>query len=153
VGVTDLRTEPQRVGVGALKWIPLRPQSRLSRCSARPRKLATQQSLRAQRPGDSGKTKSTRSSAHPAPSVLAEAKQAKWGQRGCSGRETEVLVMKAAEINGTGIVRFENGKIVEHCEGPHCMHAIGLLAEVEPPTKLSAEELYAKASAAKSSNR
>jgi predicted ester cyclase len=55
---------------------------------------------------------------------------------------------KKVEINGTGIVRFKDGKIVEHWGGPHCMHAIGLLAEVETPTKLSADEMNAKVSAA-----
>jgi predicted ester cyclase len=60
---------------------------------------------------------------------------------------------KKVEINGTGIVRFEDGKIVEHWGGAHCMHAIGLLAEVETPTKLSAEEMNAKVSAATSSTR
>jgi len=60
---------------------------------------------------------------------------------------------KEVEINGTGIVRFEDGKIVEHWGGPHCMHGIGLLAGVETPTKLSAEEMNAKVSAATSSNR
>lgn len=60
---------------------------------------------------------------------------------------------KKVEINGTGIVRFRDGRIVEHWGGPHCMHAIGLLAEVETPTKLSADEMNAKASAATSSTR
>jgi predicted ester cyclase len=31
------------------------------------------------------------------------------------------------EINGTAILRFENGKIVEHWGGPHCARGIGLL--------------------------
>lgn len=60
---------------------------------------------------------------------------------------------KKVEINGTGIVRFADGKIVEHWGGPHCMHAIGLLAGVETPTKLSAEEFEARARAASSANR
>lgn len=30
------------------------------------------------------------------------------------------------EINGTAILRFENGKVVEHWGGPHCMNGIGL---------------------------
>jgi steroid delta-isomerase-like uncharacterized protein len=55
---------------------------------------------------------------------------------------------KKVEINGTAILRFADGKIVEHWGGPHCMHGIGLLAVVETPTKLSAEEMSAKASAA-----
>jgi predicted ester cyclase len=58
---------------------------------------------------------------------------------------------KKVEINGTAILRFEDGKIVEHWGGPHCMHGIGLLAEVESPTKLSAEEMNAKAAAETSS--
>jgi steroid delta-isomerase-like uncharacterized protein len=55
---------------------------------------------------------------------------------------------KKVEINGTGIVRFENGKIAEHWGGPHCMHGIGLLAGVETPTKISPEEFEANAKAA-----
>jgi predicted ester cyclase len=51
------------------------------------------------------------------------------------------------EINGTGIVRFEGGKIVEHWGGPHCMHGIGLLAGVETPAKISPEEFEADAAA------
>jgi steroid delta-isomerase-like uncharacterized protein len=51
------------------------------------------------------------------------------------------------EINGTAIVRFEDGRIVEHWGGPHCMHGIGLLAGVETPAKISPEEFKAKASA------
>jgi predicted ester cyclase len=51
---------------------------------------------------------------------------------------------KNVEINGTAIVRFEDGRIVEHWGGPHCMHAIGLLAEADPPTKISPEEMKAK---------
>ena len=30
------------------------------------------------------------------------------------------------EINGTAILRFEDGKVVEHWGGPHCMNGIGL---------------------------
>jgi predicted ester cyclase len=30
------------------------------------------------------------------------------------------------KINGTAIVRFENGKAVEHWGGPHCMNAVGI---------------------------
>ena len=30
-------------------------------------------------------------------------------------------------INGTAILRFENGKVVEHWGGPHCMNGIGLM--------------------------
>jgi len=41
---------------------------------------------------------------------------------------------KKVEINGTAILRFENGKIVEHWGGPHCMYGIGLLAAT-PPTR------------------
>jgi predicted ester cyclase len=29
-------------------------------------------------------------------------------------------------INGTAILRFENGKVVEHWGGPHCMNGVGL---------------------------
>ncbi len=32
-------------------------------------------------------------------------------------------------INGTAILRFENGKIVEHWGGPHCMRGVGLVRE------------------------
>lgn len=39
---------------------------------------------------------------------------------------------KRVQIDGTAIVRFENGKFVEHWGGPHCMYGIGLLA-AEPP--------------------
>ena len=39
-----------------------------------------------------------RSSVHAASCVLVETKQAKSDQRGCSGRETDVLVMEAAEV-------------------------------------------------------
>ena len=51
------------------------------------------------------------------------------------------------EINGTGIVRFENGRVAEHWGGPHCMHGIGLLAGAETPTKISPEEFEADAAA------
>ncbi|MCB1616275.1 MAG: ester cyclase [Pseudomonadales bacterium] len=34
---------------------------------------------------------------------------------------------KAIEINGTAILRFENGKVVEHWGGPHCMKGVGLV--------------------------
>jgi len=30
-------------------------------------------------------------------------------------------------INGTAILRFENGKVVEHWGGPHCMNGVGLV--------------------------
>ena len=60
---------------------------------------------------------------------------------------------RKVEINGTAILRFEGGRIVEHWGGPHCMHAIGLLAEAETPTKLSADQMRAEASAATSLNR
>ncbi len=33
---------------------------------------------------------------------------------------------KRVTINGTGILRFRDGKIVEHWGGPHCMNGIGL---------------------------
>jgi predicted ester cyclase len=55
---------------------------------------------------------------------------------------------RRVEINGTGIVRFENGRIVEHWGGPHCMHGIGLLAGAETPTKISPEQFAADAKAA-----
>ena len=32
----------------------------------------------------------------------------------------------AVTINGTGIVRFENGRVIEHWGGPHCARGIGL---------------------------
>lgn len=30
-------------------------------------------------------------------------------------------------INGTAVLRFENGKVVEHWGGPHCMKGVGLV--------------------------
>jgi predicted ester cyclase len=33
---------------------------------------------------------------------------------------------KPVTINGTAILRFRDGKIVEHWGGPHCMNGIGL---------------------------
>ena len=36
---------------------------------------------------------------------------------------------KPIEINGTAILRFRDGKIVEHWGGPHCMDGIGLHAK------------------------
>mgnify|MGYP001218764491 CR=1 FL=1 len=33
---------------------------------------------------------------------------------------------KRVTINGTGILRFRDGKIVEHWGGPHCMNGVGL---------------------------
>ena len=33
-------------------------------------------------------------------------------------------------INGTAILRFQDGKIVEHWGGPHCMNGIGLTTTV-----------------------
>jgi len=35
-------------------------------------------------------------------------------------------------INGTAILRFENGRIVEHWGGPHCMYGIGLSPAASP---------------------
>lgn len=32
-------------------------------------------------------------------------------------------------INGTAILRFEDGKVVEHWGGPHCMKGVGLVKE------------------------
>jgi len=46
----------------------------------------------------SGNKKSLRSWAHSAPSAVAEAYQAESGQQGCSGRETDVLVMQPANV-------------------------------------------------------
>ena len=34
---------------------------------------------------------------------------------------------KKITINGTAILRFENGKVVEHWGGPHCMKGVGLV--------------------------
>lgn len=34
---------------------------------------------------------------------------------------------KKVIINGTAILRFENGKVVEHWGGPHCMKGVGLI--------------------------
>lgn len=31
------------------------------------------------------------------------------------------------EINGTAVLRFRDGKIVEHWGGPHCMEGVGLV--------------------------
>lgn len=42
---------------------------------------------------------------------------------------------KPVEINGTAILRLQDGKIVEHWGGPHCMYGIGLLNVATPPTK------------------
>jgi predicted ester cyclase len=42
---------------------------------------------------------------------------------------------KKVVMNGTGIVRFVDGKFVEHSGGPHCMRGVGLLAVAEPPTE------------------
>lgn len=42
---------------------------------------------------------------------------------------------KKIEINGTAILRFRDGKIVEHWGGPHCMYGIGLLNVPVPPWK------------------
>ena len=36
---------------------------------------------------------------------------------------------KRVEINGTAILRFKDGKVVEHWGGPHCMRGIGLTHE------------------------
>jgi predicted ester cyclase len=33
---------------------------------------------------------------------------------------------KRVEINGTAILRFENGKVAEHWGGPHCPRGVGL---------------------------
>jgi predicted ester cyclase len=38
---------------------------------------------------------------------------------------------RRATINGTAILRFQDGKIVEHWGGPHCMHGIGLSRTVD----------------------
>lgn len=42
---------------------------------------------------------------------------------------------KQVEINGTAIMRMEDGKIVEHWGGPHCQFGIGLVQVSVPPTK------------------
>lgn len=34
---------------------------------------------------------------------------------------------KKVEINGTAVLRFEDGKIVEHWGGPHCAKGVGLI--------------------------
>lgn len=34
---------------------------------------------------------------------------------------------KKVVINGTAVLRFENGKVVEHWGGPHCMKGVGLV--------------------------
>ena len=33
----------------------------------------------------------------------------------------------SVEINGTAILRFENGEVVEHWGGPHCAKGVGLV--------------------------
>ena len=33
---------------------------------------------------------------------------------------------KPVNINGTAVLRFENGMVVEHWGGPHCMKGVGL---------------------------
>jgi len=38
---------------------------------------------------------------------------------------------KKVEINGTAIVRFKDGKLIEHWGEPHCMNGIGLYARPE----------------------
>ena len=38
------------------------------------------------------------------------------------------------QINGTAILRFENGKIVEHWGGPHCPHGVGVALDGMQPT-------------------
>ncbi len=60
---------------------------------------------------------------------------------------------RKVEINGTAILRFQNGRIVEHWGGPHCMHGIGLLAVTEPPTKISPAEFKVKTAAATGTSR
>ncbi len=52
---------------------------------------------------------------------------------------------KKIEINGTAIVRFEDGKIAEHWGGPHCMHGIGLVGDTGTPDKIAPEEFIANA--------
>lgn len=42
---------------------------------------------------------------------------------------------KRVTINGTGILRFRDGRIVEHWGGPHCMNGIGLTATIADPTR------------------
>ena len=34
---------------------------------------------------------------------------------------------KKVTINGTAILRFKDGKVVEHWGGPHCMRGVGLI--------------------------
>jgi len=38
---------------------------------------------------------------------------------------------KKVVINGTAVLRFENGKVVEHWGGPHCMKGVGLVTKME----------------------
>ena len=46
---------------------------------------------------------------------------------------------KRVTINGTGILGFRDGKIVEHWGGPHCMNGVGLVtaAEARVPSEAS----------------
>jgi predicted ester cyclase len=37
---------------------------------------------------------------------------------------------KRVTINGTAILRFKDGRVVEHWGGPHCMRGVGLIPEV-----------------------
>lgn len=39
---------------------------------------------------------------------------------------------KRVTINGTAILRFRDGKIVEHWGGPHCMNGVGLSPPLTP---------------------
>ena len=43
-------------------------------------------------------------------------------------------------INGTAILRMQDGKVVEHWGGPHCMHGIGLTRTVGPGPHAAAAE-------------
>jgi predicted ester cyclase len=45
---------------------------------------------------------------------------------------------KRVTINGTAILRFRDGKVVEHWGGPHCMSGIGLSATVADHTQATA---------------
>jgi len=44
---------------------------------------------------------------------------------------------KRVTINGTAILRFKDGKIVDHWGGPHCMNGVGLARTVEDVTENS----------------
>jgi len=45
-----------------------------------------------------------------------------------AGSNLRILGKYSARIN-TAILRFRDGKVVEHWGGPHCMRGVGLIPE------------------------